>query len=379
MKFKEVRIPTADLARIYNYIRREDADHAVISTNILAGDDVEELDKIAALRPDCPSAYLHWVLAFPQNDLANLNPALLKSVWRRFFQLMEVPATCKYVVATHGADMQHSHALVSRIGTDASIWLARFSVRKGIKATAQLEKEFGLTITPTLDYSSAQNRRPQLTKHEFEQKKRTGLPVRKEVIIDIIETSIQRSEGAFPSFLKACEEQGLAPHVVERENGSKGISFVFENVSYRGSKLGRGYSYGNLIKTLALIEAGGRDIRAPQQRPVEERLEDLKQAAALNSLPEVATPQQQIEAQSMKRTLVERLDKLRIECPPELAYQVTILFYVVSWRLYMPKFYHAIKAQVKMLEIESRDLVAEKKREVERRRQEMVRGYQIDI
>lgn len=373
MKFKEVRIPSKDLTRIYNYIRRESADHQIITSNILSGDHLAELGRVAALRSDCPSAYLHWVLAFPQADVVRLAPELISRVWKRFFALMEVPATCKYVVAAHGVDMQHSHALLSRVGTDANIWLARFTVRKGIKATEVLEKEFGLTITPTLNYDAPSARKPTITKHEHEQKGRTGLPVRKEVIISIIEDSIKRSEGAFLSFLRACESQGLCAHVIERSNGSKGLSFTFEGVSYKGSQIGKGYSYGNLTKTLTLVEKGGFDTAAPRPKPIETRSEELKVLSETSVLPGTAPQAERTEAETHKRSLVERLDRLRVDCPREMVFHVTLLFYILSARLYQPRFYFMIREQVRLLEDACVEIKTVRARKLEAMRQNWVR------
>ena len=373
MKFKEVRIPTKDLNRIYSYIRRESADHQVIASNILGSDHLAELGRAKDLRPDCPSAYLHWVLAFPEGDVARLSPELISKVWKRFFALLEVPQTCKYVVATHGTDMQHSHALLSRVGTDASIYLARFSVRKGIKATETLEKEFGLTITPTLNHAEQQTRRPTLTKDEYEQKQRTGLPVRKEAIISILEDAIKRSAGGFPTFAEACEEQGLSAHVIERANGARGISFTFEGISYRGSQLGKGYSYKNLTATLALIAKGETDTTAPRPKPIEIRNEELKTLSETSALPATAPQSDRVEAETHKRGLVERLDKLRADCPREMVFHVTLLFYILSARLYLPRYYFMLREQVRSLEETCLEIKTAKARNLEVMRRDWVR------
>lgn len=375
MKFKETRIPTKDLARIYGYIRRESADHQVIASNILGGDHLAELGRAKDLRPDCPSAYLHWVLAFPEGDVARLTPELITKVWKRFFTLLEVPPTCKYIIATHGVDMQHSHALLSRVGTDASIYLARFSVRKGIKATETLEKEFGLTITPTLTHAEQQTRRPALTKDEYEQKQRTGLPVRKEAIISILEDAIKRSAGGFPTFAEACEEQGLSAHVIERANGAKGISFTFEGVSYRGSQLGKGYSYKNLTAALALIAKGEADTAAPRPstKPLEARNEELKTLSETSGLPGTAPQADRAEAETHKRGLVERLDKLRADCPREMVFHVTLLFYILGARLYLPRYYFMLREQVRSLEEACLEIKTAKARNLEVMRRDWVR------
>lgn len=373
MKFKEVRIPTQDLSRIYNYIRRESANHQVITTNILCGEYLNEFSRVAALRPDCPSAFLHWVLAFPEGDVARLRPELIAKVWKRFFVLLEVPPTCKYVIATHGADMQHSHTLISRVGTDASIYLARFSVRKGIKATETIEREFGLTITPSLNHTEPQPRRPTLTKHEYEQRKRTGLPVRKEALISILEDAIKRSGGDFLPFAKACEKQGLSPHVIERANGARGISFTYEGVSYRGSQIGRGYSYNNLINTLSQIAKGKSDTAAPRLKPIESRNDELRNLSETSALPSTAPQVDRAEAETHKRSLIERLDKLRVDCPRELIFHVTLLFYIIGARLYVPRFYFMLRQQVRWLEDESKEIKADKARKLDVMRREWVR------
>lgn len=372
MKFKETRIPTKDLTKVYHYIRREDATHDVIATNILSPDHLAELARVTALRPDCPTALLHWVLAFPESDTAKLTPELITKVWKRFFYYLELPQTCKYVIATHGADRQHSHALISRVGTDASIYLGRFSVRKGIKATEKLEREFGLTVTATLDYNNPETRtRTTLTKNEFDQAKRTNAPVRKEVVAAIISSSLRSSRGSFPLFIGRCEECGLAANIIERSNGAKGISFTYDNVSFKGSAIAKAYSYAGIARAVEQQHEEAQATVALRRSQVvpHKILSELKSASALHVLPQQATPEQKTEAEGHKRSLVERLDKLRRDCADELIYPVTLLFYLVGARLYVAEFYFTLRAQVKNLEELSQQLKTEKQertRQIER-------------
>jgi len=366
MKFKEVRIPTKDLSRIYHYIRRESADHQVIGSNILSGQYLDELRATVDLRPACPSAFLHWILAFPESDVSKLTPELISKVWRRFFQILEVPATCKFLTATHGTDLQHSHTLLSRIGTDGSVYLARFSVRKGIKATAALEKEFGLTITATLDYDQCPQAKPALTKHEFEQKRRTGMPVRKEVITGVIDHAIAVSRGSFPTFLQSCARYGVVGTVIERANGSRGISFTFDNVSYRGSKIGKGYSHSQLTKRIGMMREDGRG--RVDRKPAANDLDSLPFALAsapAQALASTTAVPEKKEAEGRKVTLLERLEKLRVDCPHDLVFIVNLLFHVVSAHLYVPEFYFLLWEQVKGLEQASREF-KERRARIER-------------
>lgn len=375
MKFKETRIPTKDLAKVYSYIRREDAAHDVIATNILGNDHLAEFARVTALRPDCPTALLHWVLAFPEQDTGKLTPELITKIWKRFFHLLELPQTCKYVIATHGADRQHSHALISRVGTDASIYLGRFSVRKGIKATEKLEREFGLTITATLDYNNPADRtRPKLTKHEYDQAKRTSAPVRKEVVAAIINHAIRSSRGSLPLFMGRCEECGLVPNIIERANGSKGITFSYDGVSFKGSAIAKGYSYNGIARALEQHrEAESQSATTPRRSQVVPHmaLDELKAGSTLHVLPQQATTEQKNEAEGHKRSLVERLDKLRRDCADELVYPVTLLFYLIGARLYVAEFYFTLRLQVKNLEELSQQLKTEK--------QERTRELQRDL
>lgn len=374
MKFKETRIPTKDLAKIYHYIRREDAAHDVISTNILGSDHLAEFSRVTALRSGCPTALLHWVLAFPEQDTGKLTPELITKVWKRFFHHLELPQTCKYVIATHGADRQHSHALISRIGTDASVYLGRFSVRKGIKATEKMEREFGLTVTATLDYENPATRmRTTLTKHEYDQAKRTNAPVRKDVVAAIIDYAIHSSRGSLPLFMGRCEECGLVSNVIERSNGAKGITFTYDGVSFKGSAIAKGYSYNGIARALEQQqEAESQPAAMPRRSQVvpHKVLNELKAGSTLHVLPQQATAEQKTEAEGHKRSLIERLDKLRRDCADELVYPVTLLFYVIGARLYVPEFYFTLRAQVRNLEELSRQLKSEKAERV----QEIERG-----
>lgn len=360
MKFKQIRIPSKDLRKVLDYIKREDASHKIIYTNLLTNDHERELRQSLNLRPDVEYGLEHWVLAFPEQDLPHFSEEKIRAIWKRFNEEMGLKPVNKFVAASHRSDKQHSHELVSRVGSDGSLWNDSFCVRRGIQIAAKLEKEFGLTRTKTLAShreGPELSRRISLTKHEFEEKTRTGLPVRKEEARLIIEEALAHSTGDFDTFSELCAKRGLSAHVVVRTNGSKGITFSYESVSYKGSAIGRGYSYAGINRALQTIREKGLDLAAPAIPSPRQELEHLRDvAAAKNELAKDAREAEKKEAEFEKRSILERLANLMAECPKELEFEITMLYHLVSWKLYKMNFYWYLKKHVSRLETETATL-----------------------
>ena len=152
----------------------------------------------------------------------------------------------QYIVVRH-ADTEHDHVhiIASRVGLDASVWYGRWEARQVIEATQRLEIRHGLTTTPGLD---ATRERKAPTQNETEQADRIGAtPVRQR-----LQRLIDAAIAGGPSVTALCERlefEGVEVKANIASTGKlNGLSFSLDGVAFKGSQLGKGYTWSQLQK-----------------------------------------------------------------------------------------------------------------------------------
>ena len=186
----------------------------------------------------------HCSLSLPQSD--DLDEQRWLGVATDFMAEMGMPDH-QYIVVRH-ADTEHDHVhiIASRVGLDASVWHGKWEARQAIEATQRLEQRHGLTVTPGLDDGSRE--RKSVTKNEIEQAERTGeMPVRQR-LQRIVDSAV--ADG--PSVTALCERLefegvGVRPNVASTGK-LNGLSFSLDGVAFKGSQLGKGYTWSQLQK-----------------------------------------------------------------------------------------------------------------------------------
>ena len=185
----------------------------------------------------------HCSLSLPQSD--DLDEQRWHDVARDFMAEVGMSGH-QYIVVRH-ADTEHDHVhiIASRVGLDASVWYGRWEARQVIEATQRLEIRHGLTTTPGLD---ATRERKAPTKNEIEQADRVGASPVRQRLQRLIDAAI--ADG--PSVTALCERlefEGVEVKANIASTGKlNGLSFSLDGIAFKGSQLGKAYTWSQLQK-----------------------------------------------------------------------------------------------------------------------------------
>lgn len=204
----------------------------------------KEFDASRAIRPDVEKPVWHNSLRLPEGE------KLTKDQWAEigdaYMKKMGFSENHQRVYVLHDdKNGQHIHIVASRIGLDGKLFLGKNENLISTKKIAELEREFGLTITkgPTYDSQGKvvmpDRSRPKAG--EVGKFERTGESPNRFVLTDLIDQAIMDKPTA-----SVFAERLVLSGVEVRANFSKdklnGFSFVINGVPFKGSQLGKQYS-----------------------------------------------------------------------------------------------------------------------------------------
>ena len=166
-----------------------------------------------------------------------------------FLKRIGFPNSTPYCVYRHGdTECDHVHIVASRVALDGSVFLGQKDVEKAIKATQEIEKEYGLTRTEGLGKT-----RRRLELNEMKMMERTQELSNKQIIKIYVEKSLAKS-STMEDFILNLTDYGIAIRFNAAKNGRiSGISFQRGDFAVKGSKLGSKYSYTALSRRLPSI------------------------------------------------------------------------------------------------------------------------------
>lgn len=254
-------------------------------TGTKAAELTRELTAIRAVRPDIKKHLWHCSLALPPGE--RLTAQQWDVVAADFMHEMGFTDQHARIVIRHNdTEHDHIHIVASRIGLDGSVWLGQWEVPKAIEATQALEKRHGLMITKGL-YDDEHKRRPadraqkSLTPAEINRAVRTGEEPPRQRLQRLVDAA---AEGA-PTVVEFAERLTLAGVSVRANVAStgrmNGFSFEVEGIPFKGSDLGKQYTWKGL-QDRGITYEQARD-RAGIDRfraPVADRADDPAATAA---------------------------------------------------------------------------------------------------
>lgn len=131
----------------------------LISTNLPGSDAATFSAAFGAfkrLRPDIKRQVWHSSLRLPAGE--RLDSERWAEIVAAYLQKMGFDDATPYVVVRHNdvPDGDHVHAILGRVNSRGEVWLGQHEVHRAIEATQQLEREFGLTLTPGLGDADAE-------------------------------------------------------------------------------------------------------------------------------------------------------------------------------------------------------------------------------
>ena len=203
-----------------------------------------EFNASRAVRPDVEKPVWHNSLRLPEGD--KLTNEEWSAIGDAYMKKMGFNENHQRVYVLHDDEAgQHIHVVASRIALDGSLFLGRNENLISTKIIAELEKEFGLTITKSANYDEkgkvVMPDRSRPKSGEVGKFERTGEPTGRFVLTDLIDQAIADKPSA-----SVFAERLVLSGIQVRANFSKdklnGFSFVIDGIPFKGSQLGKQYT-----------------------------------------------------------------------------------------------------------------------------------------
>lgn len=279
---------------VMSYVFQEGKQAEIVGGN-MTGHDAKsltaEFSAVRKLRPDCKNPVWHCAIALPKDEKLTLEKWGL--IAARYMELMEFSDQTPYTAERHSdTDHDHIHIVVSRISLDSKLWHGKNDVFKSIDVCQQLEKEFGLVLTPGLERDekgyAKRKEKAVPTKKEIEMAIRTETMPPRVVIQNAVDQVLKTPCTAvdFMHQLAALDVRAI-PNVASTGK-MNGFSFENQGIPFTGSKVGDSYKWAKLVE---------RGVSYEQTRDFEE-LSDARRLAAerANSERIAAVDDQQLAA-----------------------------------------------------------------------------------
>lgn len=200
------------------------------------------------LRPDIEKATWHNSLRLPLGD------KIIDEKWDEialdYMRRMGFTDSHMHCVWKHD-DEEGVHIVACRIGLDGSVFLGQNENLKSTIVIQDLEKAHGLQITKGPDYDPESGKLVmpdvrKLKKAEIEMAFRTGKEPGKQILQRLLDEAVPDS----PTLLQLAERLDSAGVVVRANLAStgtfNGFSFEIDGIVFKGSALGKGYSWKGL-------------------------------------------------------------------------------------------------------------------------------------
>lgn len=252
-----------------NYVLNANKKAYIVGGNMVSRDAkglAREFGNVRHLRSDCKQPVLHIALRLPAGE--DVSDEQWLKIALTLFKLMRLSQSRPWVLVKHLGE--HVHLVTSRVDYSGKVWTGEWEALRLIEATQQLEKLFRLTLTPGL---RGQNRKQvrltsgQLRKmqREMDRGEQPEVPV-KVAIAERIEQAIGGSDGTFDDFKARVERLGVTLRLNTAKSTShiSGISFEYNGIVMKGSKVARAYSWQGLNQLLNERKGTGENLRTPQ-------------------------------------------------------------------------------------------------------------------
>ena len=177
----------------------------------------------------------HIPISFAPEDRERMTNDFMVQLAKEYMEEMGIKNIQYIIVRHHNSDNDHLHIVYNRIDNDLKLISVNYDYKRNIKVCKKLKDKHGLT------YGKGKER----VKRE---KLRSPDSV-KYLLHDIIKAILPycTSEKEFQGYLQS---KGINVEFKQKQTTGEieGISFNYDNVSFKGSQIDRKFSYGNLKK-----------------------------------------------------------------------------------------------------------------------------------
>lgn len=236
----------------------------------------------------------HIPLSFAPEDKVRMTNDFMVQLAKEYMEEMGIKNTQYIIVRHHNADNEHIHIVYNRIDNNLKLISVNHDYRRNIKVCKKLKDKHGLTYGKDKERVKREKlRNPDKAKYYIHDTIKSVLP-----------------ECKTPNDLRYnLQKFGIELEYKHKRTSSEieGVSFRYENVSFKGSEIDRKYSFGNLKKEFQknLLEENKRieEVYLRQQEELKTKLE----------AEEKARKEAEANSQTAKRNLVIKGIKLNDE------------------------------------------------------------------
>ena len=225
-------------------------EHSHIITTNMAGETPRQLSQefgvLRRLRPTLGKAVCHASISLAPED-RSLTDEEFSFIAKRFLAGMGF-ADCPFIAVRHeDTTHQHVHVLVSRINTSGEVVSDKNDFTRAEKIMRELEQVYMLRAPTQL---------PTQRKviNDAVNKPLTGVNKMKNEIRNAVEEAINEAED-FRQFIDGCKKRGIVPTVHMSGNRVCGFAFRNDKIRFKGSELGKMFTWDALRQRLDYQEA----------------------------------------------------------------------------------------------------------------------------
>lgn len=219
----------------------------LIDTNML-GVNPRELSKefgiIRSLKPNLSKVVYHCALSIHPDE--KLSDVQFSQIGQTFLNRMGF-SDSQYLIYRHAdRDHPHIHLISNRIDMNGKIVSDKWDYKRAEQVVRELEKEFGLKpVMPSEKVLEST-----LSKGQLEKYKRTfEIPIKIQLQLIVKEVLVKAS--SMNDFTNMLAEQGVTiKEHINSNNKVFGISYELDGVAFKGSALGKAYSWNNISKII---------------------------------------------------------------------------------------------------------------------------------
>lgn len=239
------------------YVTGKDNATVLASDGVLLGSVSEIADSFEyqrALNPRVSKPVGHIALSFKPEDKDKLTDEMMTKIAMEYMELMGIRDTQFLLVRHHNTANPHCHLVYNRVDNNGKTISDKLERRRSEKVVKQLKDKYGLTYSD----GKGQTRTERL--HYTE---RTKFEIQ-----NAVKTALQASR-TWQQFTDRLNQQGVEVELKKRRGNNEvidGITFIMDGVRFKGSKIGRQFSYAKLNERLANDEQRQEVNREPINR-----------------------------------------------------------------------------------------------------------------
>lgn len=221
---------------------------SVLDANIDLGSAVEmskEFNLVRQLRPRLGKAVYHVSLNLPPDE--KMNDKNFVSMGLDYLKGMGFDDN-QYIIYRHDDQShQHIHIVANRVKFSGDLVSDSKDYKRSELLVRKLEQKYGLSLLP----EKPLERRAALTQNEIEKTFRTGKAPVKSILQHQLMEALKRS-GNIEEFIHQLQSREIGPkfNISKTTGRVSGVSFSYAGVVYKGSSLGRQYSWNNIMKQI---------------------------------------------------------------------------------------------------------------------------------